>query len=134
MEVYRIVEGIKQDLPFVPAHKWSVNTSYSTTNDHWQFDMTYRWTGSKRLPSTDNYPLEYKLADVSESYQQLDFQITRRWDAFQVYGGIENVFDFRQKFPILGYDQPFGQFFDPSFNWGPTKGREFYLGMRFYMK
>ncbi|MBL0101484.1 MAG: TonB-dependent receptor [Saprospiraceae bacterium] len=63
-----------------------------------------------------------------DPYDQIDFQITRRWKIFQIYGGIENIFDFRQEFPILGYDQPFGEYFDPAFNWGPTKGREFILG------
>lgn len=134
LEVYREVEGIKQDLPFVPTHKWSVNTSYSVPNDKWQFDLTYRWIGSKKIPSTVNYPIQYQVPDVSEPYQQLDFQITRRWKDVQIYGGIENIFDFRQEFPILGYDQPFGQYFDPAFNWGPTKGREFYLGVRYNIK
>jgi outer membrane receptor for ferrienterochelin and colicins len=134
LEVYRKVEGVRQNLPFVPTHKWSANTSYSIPNDQWQFDLTYRWTGSKQLPSTSGYPDQYKLADVSASYQQLDVQVTRRWKDVQIYGGVENIFDFRQEFPILGYDQPFGQYFDPSFNWGPTKGREFYLGVRYNVK
>ncbi|MBK8627357.1 MAG: TonB-dependent receptor [Saprospiraceae bacterium] len=131
LEVYRVVEGVKQALPFVPTHKWSANTSYSVPNDVWQFDLTYRWIGSKKIPSTVNYPIQYQVPDVSEPYQQLDFQITRRWKDVQIYGGIENIFDFRQEFPILGYDQPFGQYFDPAFNWGPTKGREFYMGVRY---
>ncbi len=131
LEVYRKVDGARQDLPFVPTHKYSANSSYSTPNDHWQFDMTYRWIGSKRLPSTENYPEEYKTLAVSPTYQQLDVQVTRRWKDVQIYGGIENIFDFRQSFPILGYDQPFGEYFDPAFNWGPTKGREFYLGIRY---
>ena len=134
LEVYRKVEDIRQDLPFVPTHKWSANTSYSIPNDQWQFDLTYRWTGSKRLPSTAGYPDQYKQPDVSASYQQLDIQVTRRWKDVQIYGGVENIFDFRQEFPILGYDRPFGQYFDPAFNWGPTKGREFYLGVRYSVK
>jgi len=134
LEVYRENEGIKQDLPFVPTHKWSANTSYSLPSDTWQFDMTYRWIGSKQLPSTANYPEQYRVADVSKPYQQLDLQITRRWKDVQIYGGIENIFDFRQSFPILGYDQPFGEYFDPAFNWGPTKGREFYVGVRYRVK
>ena len=96
--------------------------------------MTYRWIGSKQLPSTANYPEQYRVADVSKPYQQLDLQITRRWKDVQIYGGIENIFDFRQSFPILGYDQPFGEYFDPAFNWGPTKGREFYVGVRYSVK
>lgn len=131
LEVYREVEGVKHELPFIPRHKWTANTSYSTPNDHWQFDLTWRWIGSKRLPSTAAYPDPYKQQTTSDPYQQWDLQLTHRWTHFQLYGGVENIFDFRQKFPILGYDQPFGNFFDPAFNWGPTKGREFYLGVRY---
>ncbi len=131
LEVYRELEGVQQDLPFIPRHKWTANTSYSTPNDHWQIDLTWRRIGSKRLPSTVNYPDPYKQPSSSDPYQQWDLQLTHRWTNFQLYGGIENIFDFRQKFPILGYDQPFGNFFDPAFNWGPTKGREFYLGVRY---
>jgi len=80
------------------------------------------------------YPEQYRLPDVSVPYQQIDLQITRRWKDVLIYGGIENIFDFRQEFPILGYDQPFGQYFDPAFNWGPTKGRAFYLGVRYSVK
>jgi outer membrane receptor for ferrienterochelin and colicins len=134
LEVYRINEGVRENLPFVPTHKWSANGSYSVPNDQWQFDLTYRWIGSKRLPSTANYPEQYRLPAKSIPYDQIDFQVTRRWKVFQIYGGIENIFDFRQEFPILAYDQPFGEFFDPAFNWGPTKGREFYLGVRYSLQ
>lgn len=131
LQVYRINENVRQDLPFVPSHKWNVNTSYSTENDKWQFDVTYRWTGVKKIPSTKDYPEEYQISDRSVPYSQLDFQITRRWKNFQIYAGIENIFDFRQEFPILAYDRPFGKYFDPAFNWGPTKGRELYIGVRY---
>lgn len=131
LEVYRVNEGVRENLPFVPTHKWSANTSYSIPNDQWQFDLTYRWIGSKRLPSTANYPEQYRLPESSTPYHQFDFQITRRWKVFQIYAGIENIFDLRQEFPILGYDQPFGEYFDPAFNWGPTKGREVYIGVRY---
>lgn len=134
LEVYRVSDGLRQDLPFVPHHKWTANTSYSTPNDKWQFDVTYRWIGSKILPSTDHYPEQYKLPSQSKPYAQLDFQATRRWKSWQIYTGIENIFDFRQKFPILGYDQPFGEYFDPAFNWGPTKGRELYIGVRYSLQ
>lgn len=134
LEVYRVNDGLRQDLPFVPHHKWTANTSYSTPNDKWQFDVTYRWIGSKIMPSTAHYPEQYKQPSQSKPYAQLDFQVTKRWKSWQLYSGIENIFDFRQKFPILGFDQPFGEYFDPAFNWGPTKGRELYIGLRFSLQ
>ncbi len=134
LNVYRMEEGKKIILPFVPRQQLLFNASYSTKNDKWQFDGTYEWFGERRLPHTHDYPSEYRKPHYSETYGYLDFQLTRRWTQFEIYTGIENIFDFRQTFPILAYDDPFGPYFDPAFNWGPTKGREFYLGLRYRMK
>ena len=49
----------------------------------------------------------------------------------EIFGGCENVLDYRQLRPIVGYQNPFGKYFDTSFAWGPTRGREFYFGIRF---
>jgi hypothetical protein len=130
LDAYKIDNGIKINLPFNAKHRWIANTSYSTKNDQWQIDITYRWYDSRKLPSTEGYPENLQLKSSSPRYQQLDFQLTKRWKKFQIYSGIENIIDSRQNFPILGYETPFGQFFDPSFNWGPTKGREMYIGIR----
>ncbi|MBL0101485.1 MAG: hypothetical protein IPP49_16785 [Saprospiraceae bacterium] len=35
LEVYRVNESVRENLPFVPTHKWSANTSYSVPNDQW---------------------------------------------------------------------------------------------------
>jgi len=127
----REFENEMLQLPMVPNHKVLAQTSLSTENNKWQADFTFKWTGSKRLPLTDDFPLEYKQPSHSPSYSLLDLQITKRWTKFEIYGGIENINNFRQNFPILGSDEPFGAFFDSSFNWGPTKGREFYIGFRY---
>ncbi len=131
LDLYQLREDVKFELPFVPKHKILVNNSYSTLDDNWQFDLTYKWFSEKRLPITDDYPVEYQLNDYSQAYSNVNFQITKRWPRFEIYGGMENIFDFRQEFPILASGDPFGRFFDPAFNWGPTKGREYYLGLRF---
>ena len=62
---------------------------------------------------------------------QGDMQLTKRWKKLELYGGVENITNFRQVFPILGSEDPFGSFFDSSFIWGPTRGREFYIGFRY---
>jgi outer membrane receptor for ferrienterochelin and colicin len=127
----RKFENQMLQLPLVPNHKFLTQTSLSTEDNKWQADFTYRWTSSRRLPITDDFPIEYKQPENSPSYSGIDMQITKRWQKFELYGGIENITNFRQAFPILGSDDPFGPFFDTSFNWGPTKGREFYIGFRY---
>jgi len=130
LDLYQIRNDTKVELPFVPNHKILVNNSYTTQNDKWQFDLTYKWFSEQRLPVTINHPPEYRLSEFSQSYSNTSFQITKRWEKFEIYSGVENIFDFRQEFPILASDDPFGLYFDPAFNWGPTKGREFYIGVR----
>ena len=131
LDVYQTREGMKFELPFIPKHKLLLNNSYSTADDQWQFDATYKWFSQQRLPITDSHPAQYRIDDYSDSYSLVNFQITKRWPKLQIYGGIENILDFRQEFPILASDDPFGPYFDPAFGWGPTKGREFYLGLRY---
>ncbi|MFT4534983.1 MAG: outer membrane receptor for ferrienterochelin and colicins [Saprospiraceae bacterium] len=127
----REIEDEMIQLPLVPNHKLLAQTSISTKDDKWQADLTIKWTGVKRLPDTRDFPDEYKQPFESPSYTGIDMQLTKRWTKFELYGGIENITNFRQAFPILGSNDPFGPFFDSSFNWGPTKGRELYIGFRY---
>ncbi len=130
-DVYHIIEDERQTLPFTARHRFMVNSSYTSINEAWQLDATYRWVGERPLPSTINFPSQYQREAFSEPFGVLDFQLTKRWEKFQVYFGVENIFDFRQNDPILAADDPFGPYFDTAFNWGPTRGREFYVGFRY---
>lgn len=127
----RMQEGEMTPLPLIPRHKALAQTSLNTLDERWQLDLTYKWRGTQRLPDTDAYPQQYQQQSESPTFSMLDLQLTKRWQTFEIYGGIENIFNYRQNFPILGSDDPFGPYFDSSFNWGPTKGREFYLGFRY---
>jgi hypothetical protein len=58
-------------------------------------------------------------------------QVKRKINNWQVYAGVENLTGYRQKNPILAWDEPFSPYFDSSIIWGPTFGRRFYDGFRF---
>jgi hypothetical protein len=58
-----------------------------------------------------------------------NMQITREFSNYDIYLGCENLFDFKQENPIIAADDPFGEFFNISNIWGPTRGREIYLGL-----
>jgi hypothetical protein len=66
----------------------------------------------------------------SDPYTMINAQINKNFSFLEIYGGVDNILDFKQENPIIAADDPFGQYFDTSFIWGPTKGREFYLGFR----
>jgi len=48
-----------------------------------------------------------------------------------VYLGIENATNYKQMNPIIANDDPFGEYFDSTFVYGPIFGRMYYLGLRY---
>lgn len=96
--------------------------------------MNVHWFDRMKLPDTRSNPAPYARGLYSVPYYTLNMQLTFRWKALDVYGGCENVFNYRQPNPIISADNPFGRYFDISSVWGPTRGREFYLGVRYSLK
>ena len=71
------------------------------------------------------------MPKTSPAYQILNLQLIRFLGPAEVYAGCENVFDFRQLKPITAWQEPFSPWFDTAGVWGPTRGREFYVGFRY---
>jgi hypothetical protein len=61
----------------------------------------------------------------------MNAQITKYFRFWSIYAGSENLTNFKQKNPIAGADNPFGQHFDATSVWGPVIGQKIYLGLRF---
>lgn len=121
-----------EEVPLNAKHRAFVNLAYTSNNEKWKFDATYNWQGSKRLPNTSANPTVYQLSTKSPSFSIVNTQVTRVWgSAFEVYLGMENVFDYRQQDAILSHEEPFGNYFDASMIWGPVFGRNTYLGLRY---
>ena len=93
--------------------------------------MNVHWYGEQRLPDTKSNPTEFQRPDFSQPYTIVNAQFTYSFKKFEVYAGCENIFDFRQLQPIISWQDPFGPYFDTSSVWGPTRGREIYVGLRF---
>jgi outer membrane receptor for ferrienterochelin and colicin len=134
LDVYRIIDGNKQLLPFNPKHKFLVTFSYKPISNKFHFDVNAHWYGQQRLPDTKSNPIEFQRADFSKAYSIINAQFTYNFKKFEVYAGCENILDFRQKQPIISWQNPFGTNFDTSSVWGPTRGREIYVGIRFKIK
>ena len=58
-------------------------------------------------------------------------QVTKYFRTCSIYVGAENMTNFRQDSPIIGYDDPYGTDFDASMVWGPTMGWKAYIGFRY---
>jgi outer membrane receptor for ferrienterochelin and colicin len=131
LDVYREIDGQKVLLPFNPRHKVVTTLGFKPLSNKFHVDMNIHWYGQQRLPNTRSNPVEFQRPDFSEDYMQVNAQFTYSLKRFELYTGCENIFDFRQERPIIGWQNPFGQFFDTSSVWGPTRGREIYVGLRY---
>jgi outer membrane receptor for ferrienterochelin and colicin len=134
LDVYRETEGKKEALPFNAKHRVSSNFSFQPLSKKWHWDTNIHWTGEQSLANSSGNPPEFQQADVSDPYWMINTQFTKSWSGLDVYLGCENIFDFRQLFPIRSWQDPFGPYFDTSNAWGPTRGREFYLGLRYRLE
>ncbi len=134
LNVFRITESRKQLLPFNPRQKLLTTISYRSADHPLQADINIHRYGKQRLPDTKSNPIAFQRSDFSQPYTVLNFQLTYTIKKTEVYGGAENLFDFRQRRPIISWQDPFSPFFDTSSVWGPTRGREWYIGIRFKLK
>lgn len=133
-DVKTTYSGELKQKPLQAAHRAFINLGYETFN-HWKFDYTLNWQGSKRIPFTGSNPVEYQLPESSPDFFIMNVQVSKAWkEKFEVYAGVENLLDFRQEDPILASDQPFGPYFDSSLVWGPVFGRGIYMGLRLRLK
>lgn len=64
------------------------------------------------------------------SFEQLSAQVTRYFRRGSIYVGGENLTGFKQKQPIIGASDPWGESFDSTMVWGPVHGVKVYVGMR----
>ncbi len=134
LDVYQKAIAGKKVLPFNPRHRVNGSVSYMPLSRKWHIDGNIHWYGKQRLPDTKNNPPAFRMPGESRPYCTVSGQFTCKLNQFEIYGGAENIFNVRQDKPIISWQDPFGQYFDTQFTWGPTRGRELYLGIRFIIK
>ena len=117
--------------PLVSRYKGLVVLSYQTPMKKWQFDVTWQLNGPGRIPSTAANHEMHQMQDSFDAYQIINLQITKYFRTWEVYGGVENLTDFRQMHAVISGDQPFGDYFDSSLIWGPLHGRKMFIGFRY---
>ncbi len=130
---YRLTDGERREMPFNPRHKWIATVSYRSKSERLRIDANYHLFGKQRLPKTAANPPEFRRPEFSDPFFTVNAQITYVIGAFEIYAGCENIFDFVQNRPLLGWEDPFGPYFDTAFVWGPVRGREIYGGVRFFL-
>lgn len=122
--------GLKEK-PLIAAHRAFANLGYETKN-HWKFDYTVQWIGSKRIPAVHAHHNGGITGETrSPDFVQMNAQISKSWnDKFEVYLGGENLTNYMMHDPIIGAADPYAAGFDASMIWGPVMGTNIYAGFR----
>ena len=129
MDVKCDYKGKSLRKPLTSRYKGLITASYETPLRKWQFDFTTQFNGGGRMPLADSKrPL---WNNSFESFVQLSAQITKRFRHCSIYVGGENLTNYKQDNPIIGWENPNSRDFDATMVWGPTMGRKFYVGVRY---
>lgn len=131
LDVFRIEDSEKQTLPFNARHRLTSAFSFEPLHKRFHLDVNVHWMGEQRLANTSANPPEFQQPAFSDPFTVVNAQFTKVWSRIEAYVGCENIFDFRQLRPIRSWQDPFSPYFDTANAWGPTRGRELYVGVRY---
>jgi outer membrane receptor for ferrienterochelin and colicin len=122
------------EVPLTYRNRGMANFAYTTKDQSWVFDFTLQYYGKSRLPDLSENHSAHHLGDYSEEYFLMLGQITKKFKWLELYFGSENIGNYTQHQPIIGYDEPFGEDFDASVIYAPIMKRSVYAGLRIIIK
>ena len=123
--------------------KWSggLNLKFPI-NKKWSINSSSNYVGVMRLPTVYEMNKNGLISAEPRKTKSKPFSIHNIningvvKNKNEIYFGMLNVFNFRQKeSPLVGYNDPnynkgFSPFFDTSYAYAPNHGREIFLGYR----
>jgi len=123
--------------------KWSggLNLKFPI-NKKWSINSSSNYVGVMRLPTVYEMDKNGLISAEPRKTKSKPFSIHNIningvvKNKNEIYFGMLNVFNFRQKeSPLVGYNDPnynkgFSPFFDTSYAYAPNHGREIFLGFR----
>lgn len=145
-QVREVENGLKRNIEFSP--QWTGIFLANYEMKRWGFSVSYtgRVTGPMSLPEVFDLdatgtPLPYSRPTTSTTFAihtvQFSKELNNRW---KLYGGIQNLFDYRQPWsPLVGANDPnarlgFSENFDTAYAYSPIHGREFYVGFNWNIR
>jgi outer membrane receptor for ferrienterochelin and colicins len=134
LNVQSKTNGKFQQQTLVPFHRGMINFNYRTRNKKWQYDATIQFYGKSRLPINRISATETTEDTFGKAYARINAQVTRNFKQWEFYLGGENLTNTKQQNPIIGSENPFGNYFDATRVWGQILGIYGYIGLRFTMK
>jgi outer membrane receptor for ferrienterochelin and colicins len=132
-------------MPLMPQHRGLVHLNYTTPKKDWEFNVTLNIIGPQRLPSLEvpsgpDLPAYRLDGNNSPTYATLNAHITKFFKGgWEIYLGADNLTNYTQEQPILGFQDPFGATnnyakFDATAVFAPVFGVQVYAGMKYTFK
>lgn len=146
-DVWMTFGNVLHDMPLMPRHRGLVHLNYTTPKKDWEFNVTMNIVGPQRLPhlhppyGTD-LPTYRLQSEYSPTYVLLNAHINKSFKGgWEVYIGAENLTNYTQEQPILGFQDPFAQSttveyanFDAASIFAPVFGVQVYAGVKYTFK
>jgi outer membrane receptor for ferrienterochelin and colicins len=132
-DVKTTYKGKLEEVPLVAKHRGLITLDYRTANKKWMFNATTQIIGPQRIADRSYVPYEFghQHKNYSPTYSLSNFSINRFFKAVEIYGGVENAFDYTQHSPIIAWKDPSSEYFDATQVYAPMMGRRIYAGLRF---
>jgi len=127
LEAYQVAEGRRSAIKFNPAHRLFWSLDYDWEEPGLDVNLVGKWVGAQALPE---FPEPFPRSGRSEPYAIWNLQASIRLGVAELYGGVSNLFDYRQESPLVDPGHPFGEYFDTSYVYGPLEGRVMFVGVR----
>lgn len=134
-------------IPFAPDLSSTGTLSYDWKGPNLLLSWSFNLTGPMELPTVYDLDeagnlLPFPRATRSQTWARHNFQISKDIPSAQlsIYGGVKNIFDFRQPIsPLVGFQDPqaapgFSEYFDTIYAYAPLTGRNWFLGIRWNLK
>ena len=130
-------DGLERAVPYVPAWRGLFAANYELPGGRWRADANLQVVGPQRLPGETAFavrglepaePLLFESPVFALANAQVTFVAN---DRLEVYGGAENLTDYRQEQAILGAaNDPDFAYFDATRVYAPLMGVQPYVGLR----
>ena len=131
----------ERSIEFAPDYTGTFTLNYHVRRLGMQLAYSSQLTGPMALPEVydldpQGNPLPAPRPTESGAFFIHSFQLSKEVKGgLSLYGGVQNLFDYRQDYsPLTGYNDPntapgFSNNFDTAYSFSPIHGREFYLGI-----
>ena len=114
-------------------------------NRNWFLNTSSNYVGVMQLPEVFDMGINGQISEIARPEKSKPFSLHniningKLSNKNEVYLGVLNIFNFRQKeSPLVAFNDPnynkgFSPFFDTSYAYAPNHGIEFFVGYKFYL-